>query len=200
MLWSQVGRSRCTRSPLLLSKLADSRPEILLRKFLDSCITSFVRASGRTSPFGGQARRFGIGAEETAAAEIADGPLPSRAPQHGLPLRATRHHREAQAALHPGCLLDRLRHLRCPRRRALARELGAVRHWPDWPECRHPYATRAGIEAVETRVKALSVLRRRDLAKRPGVSVHDLGVEQCGIITFLNGSKRRAKRATGWPP
>jgi hypothetical protein len=44
------------------------------------------------------------------------------------------------------------------------------------------------------------VLRRRDLAKRPGVSVHDLGVEQCGIITFLNGSKRRAKRATGWPP
>jgi cysteine desulfurase/selenocysteine lyase len=46
------------------------------------------------------------------------------------------------------------------------------------------YTLRLGIDAIEVRVKALGALLRLELTKLPGITVRDLGVERCGIVSF----------------
>ncbi len=47
------------------------------------------------------------------------------------------------------------------------------------------YAIGVGIDAIEARVKTLGTMLRRELDQLSGVTVHDLGTQRCGIVSFV---------------
>jgi cysteine desulfurase/selenocysteine lyase len=46
------------------------------------------------------------------------------------------------------------------------------------------YALELGLDAIRDRIRGLADTLRGHLAAIPGVEVHDLGVERCGIVSF----------------
>ncbi|MGI8650742.1 MAG: aminotransferase class V-fold PLP-dependent enzyme, partial [Rubrobacter sp.] len=51
------------------------------------------------------------------------------------------------------------------------------------------YASEWGLEDIESRVKALARTLRERVCEIPGITVRDLGREQCGIVTLTSDRK-----------